>query len=400
MSDNEKKEILDSGIESTQVNSGMSNAAIEADYKYEQRKQMPQIEEIEEEAFGFEDFPVESVMQLAQDFPEEYESLKNEYENRTGLSADEFIRKQLEQFEPVKPENEPVSSWNNEQKKETRRTIKMIDNEQNDTEIKITSDDLKFAKKLIPAEQYKMILESTSTRGEEGDHFKKIIKEVSDKARAIQGKTEIYTPERKHPLAFKYVIGNTSFYISEWDGGDSLFGYTVLNGDTQNSEWGYISLDEVKDLKLPYGSLQIPTEMIFYGLEDTIEKTVSMDYPELSEKMGFTSRSESKEANILKEFSREINEILDMRDLTHSMYNIKVASGFCLQTMDTSEKNEIIQIMKKCGCTTKEKTDDFLYSITEMEKPMYKKFVEEKYLTKLEENKKTRKNDKTEEIGF
>ena len=109
MSDNEKKEILDSGIESIQVNSGMSNAAIEADYEYEQRKQMPQMEEIEEEAFGFEDFPVESVMQLAQDFPEEYESLKNEYENRTGLSADEFIRKQLEQFEPVKPENEPVS---------------------------------------------------------------------------------------------------------------------------------------------------------------------------------------------------------------------------------------------------------------------------------------------------
>lgn len=82
MNDNEKKEILDSGIESIQVNSGMSNAAIEADYEYEQRKQMPQMEEIEEEAFGFEDFPVESVMQLAQDFPEEYESLKNEYENR------------------------------------------------------------------------------------------------------------------------------------------------------------------------------------------------------------------------------------------------------------------------------------------------------------------------------
>ena len=43
------------------------------------------------------------------EIPEEYESLKNEYENRTGLSADEFIRKQLEQVEPVKPENEPVS---------------------------------------------------------------------------------------------------------------------------------------------------------------------------------------------------------------------------------------------------------------------------------------------------
>ena len=171
-----------------------------------------------------------------------------------------------------------------------------------------------------------------------------------------------------------------------------------LMGATEGCRETPVSLDEIKDLKLPYGSLQIPTEMILYGLEDTIEKTVSMDYPELSEKMGFTSRS--KEENILKEFSREINEILDMRDLTHSMYNIKVASGFCLQTMDTSEKNKIIQIMKKCGCTTKEKTDDFLYSITEMEKPMYKKIVEEKYLTKLEENKKTRKNDKTEEIGF
>lgn len=40
----------------------------------------------------------------------------------------------------------------------------------------------------------------------------------------------------------------SDWYIAEWDGKDGLFGYAVLNGDWQMSEWGYTSLQELHSI--------------------------------------------------------------------------------------------------------------------------------------------------------
>jgi hypothetical protein len=53
----------------------------------------------------------------------------------------------------------------------------------------------------------------------------------------------------RHPLALHYFLGGCDWYISEWDREDSFFGYTVLNNDTQMSEWGYISLSELLSIE-------------------------------------------------------------------------------------------------------------------------------------------------------
>ena len=83
---------MDKGLENMQVNGGRSNAAMEADYEYEQFP-APEMEETEEESFGFENFTAEALLHLAEISPEAYESLKKEYEQRTGLSADEYLKK-------------------------------------------------------------------------------------------------------------------------------------------------------------------------------------------------------------------------------------------------------------------------------------------------------------------
>ena len=88
----ENEKIIEEGIESMQVNGGRSDAAMEADYEYEQFP-APEMEETEEESFGFENFTAEALLHLAEISPEEYESLKKEYEQRTGLSADEYLKK-------------------------------------------------------------------------------------------------------------------------------------------------------------------------------------------------------------------------------------------------------------------------------------------------------------------
>jgi len=49
----------------------------------------------------------------------------------------------------------------------------------------------------------------------------------------------------RHPLALHYFSSACDWYICEWDGKDRFFGYVILNGDLEMSEWGYISRSEL-----------------------------------------------------------------------------------------------------------------------------------------------------------
>ncbi len=46
-----------------------------------------------------------------------------------------------------------------------------------------------------------------------------------------------------------FFIFGSDWYAAEFDKKDRLFfGYAILNSDYQNAEWGYFSLDELKDI--------------------------------------------------------------------------------------------------------------------------------------------------------
>ena len=48
-----------------------------------------------------------------------------------------------------------------------------------------------------------------------------------------------------------YFLGGTDWYIAEYDPDERIFfGYTVLNNDYQNAEWGYTSLDELSKINV------------------------------------------------------------------------------------------------------------------------------------------------------
>jgi hypothetical protein len=40
--------------------------------------------------------------------------------------------------------------------------------------------------------------------------------------------------------------------VAEYDGDDVFFGFVVLNGDTDNAEWGYFSFSELKALRVGF----------------------------------------------------------------------------------------------------------------------------------------------------
>lgn len=49
-----------------------------------------------------------------------------------------------------------------------------------------------------------------------------------------------------------FFIGGCDWYIAEFDGDDTFFGYACLN-DPENAEWGYISYRELCETRLGPG---------------------------------------------------------------------------------------------------------------------------------------------------
>ena len=50
-----------------------------------------------------------------------------------------------------------------------------------------------------------------------------------------------------------FYIGNSDWYMAEYDGEDIFFGYAILGGDQEMAEWGYISYRELRELNVPPG---------------------------------------------------------------------------------------------------------------------------------------------------
>jgi hypothetical protein len=51
---------------------------------------------------------------------------------------------------------------------------------------------------------------------------------------------------KEHPAILHYFIGATDIFVTEYDGKDEMFGFTILNGDYEMAEFGYISLAELR----------------------------------------------------------------------------------------------------------------------------------------------------------
>jgi len=57
------------------------------------------------------------------------------------------------------------------------------------------------------------------------------------------------TPCEDKIIYMHFFIGGCDWYVAEFDGGDSFFGFAILSNDLANAEWGYFSLSELKRLR-------------------------------------------------------------------------------------------------------------------------------------------------------
>ena len=55
---------------------------------------------------------------------------------------------------------------------------------------------------------------------------------------------------RDKVIHLHFFLGSSDWYIAEFNGDDIFFGFACLNGWTDLAEWGYISFNELKQLKV------------------------------------------------------------------------------------------------------------------------------------------------------
>jgi hypothetical protein len=76
---------------------------------------------------------------------------------------------------------------------------------------------------------------------------------------------------KEHPAIFHYFYGSTDIYICEYDRNDYMFGYAILGGKLQFSEWGYFLLSDLT--KVPQYNID------YHFQEQSIEAALYAAYP-------------------------------------------------------------------------------------------------------------------------
>ncbi len=57
-------------------------------------------------------------------------------------------------------------------------------------------------------------------------------------------------PLKDKLIHLHFFIGNTDFYICEYNCTDTFWGFVILNGDMEMAEFGYINFDELKSIRV------------------------------------------------------------------------------------------------------------------------------------------------------
>lgn len=164
--------------------------------------------------------------------------------------------------------------------------------ENEETENYITEDELEAFKEIVPLAQYVATLDLI-TNSEEKEFFIHKVKEIVKNVEAApkMGKTD---GKKEHPLVLKYFHPTgTQALVCEIGKHGEAYGYQILNGDHQMAEWGYINLNELKN---------IPGMEIDYHIDEgmSIERYLysenPKEYPQYAELAGNENNEPSVES--------------------------------------------------------------------------------------------------------
>ena len=103
--------------------------------------------------------------------------------------------------------------------------------------------------------------------------MKLFTKEILNKLPKIGETGELEAKDVKVPLKLFNPAGAGTWYITEYDPEEKLaFGFVNL-GDPEMAELGYVSIQELEELKLPFG-LGVERDM-WFGFDHTLEEVMN-----------------------------------------------------------------------------------------------------------------------------
>lgn len=129
----------------------------------------------------------------------------------------------------------------------------------------------KDAISIIPTNQLRVV--NQNLRGEEKEYFQNLIKEIDRLAKDISDKRPEADSIMEYPVYFHYFYAGSDWLISEYYPKEGLFyGYVVLNGDTEMSEFGSIGIDDIAKSNR--------VEMDFHWKQKSIGEALHERYPD------------------------------------------------------------------------------------------------------------------------
>ena len=140
--------------------------------------------------------------------------------------------------------------------------------EKSDDDLTVSPEDLAIAKSVLPAVQYVSTLKFA--QGEEREFFVHKIKEISAAVEKAPRMNETDGLE-EHRIVLRYFHpSGTQSFVTEIGKDGEAFGFQCLNDDWENAEWGYLNLDELKNIRGMEVDFHVPAGM-------TVEKFIQKE---------------------------------------------------------------------------------------------------------------------------
>ena len=243
------------------------------------------------------------------------------------LTIDEFleeINRSLKKKRSVKKASAEKSSVKTK-KTNTKRRSKKISIEENEKTRLSTALQIKnttYFKKLVPYNQQWVLTESNSE--EYDDVITRVEKELASIPKEPQGESI-----QKSTVYAHYMHGATDWYITDMvEDRDSLFGYIILNGDLQNAEAGYFSIEELtKKRDHRFTAKYGVTELDFHFKKDRLENILHKKYPHYypNPKQESTTKTNKPKS---KKTTTKIKKTVDVKTVDHYSVEYRLIRRF------------------------------------------------------------------------
>ena len=232
------------------LESELSNKIDESDIDYElEQQQIDEESEWEKENTLTEEEEQEIVEQ-------------EEIPDTTILNNSEVMNKLGEIMDAVAREEEP----------EAERDFSESQTKEENVEVEVSSEELALAKSVLPTSQYVNTLRLS--QGEEGNFFKQKIKDIAE---VVQNAPKLYETDgaEQHTIVLRYFHPTgTETLVTEIGEEGEAFGFQCLNGDYEMAEFGYLDLNEIKNIRMMEIDYHVEKGM-------TVERWLYKEHPDM-----------------------------------------------------------------------------------------------------------------------